>query len=113
MKYYNLKDKILLDDPDRFALRYIGESWFYFLKEESINFVIRLRKKNYKEAVNASEGKSYVTLEKQSLRRRKVGKALGETIFLQGKNFTLVVLKNPKEEADKPLLNCPNLYVIC
>ena len=51
MKYDNLKDKILLADRE-----YIGEDWFCFLKDHAIDFVIRLRKKNYKEALNAAEG---------------------------------------------------------
>lgn len=63
MKYYNLKDKILLDDRE-----YIGEDWFCFLKEHNIDFVIRLRKKNYKEAVNAAEGKKYSAMEKKFLK---------------------------------------------
>jgi len=99
MKYYNLKDKILLADRE-----YIGEDWFCFLKDNQIDFVIRLRKKNYKEAVNAAEGKSYTTLEKKALRSRKVGKALGKRITLQGESFTFVVVKNPKADADEPLI---------
>lgn len=51
IKYYNVKDKILLTDRE-----YIGEEWFCFLKDNSIGFVIRLRKKNYKETVNETEG---------------------------------------------------------
>lgn len=74
------------------------------MKENQIGFVIRLRKKNYKEAVNATPGKSYSTLEKKALRSRKVGKALGKRIALQGESFTFVVLKNPKAEADEPLI---------
>lgn len=99
MKYYNLKDKILLADRE-----YIGEDWFCFLKDHAIDFVIRLRKKNYKEAVNAAEGKSYTTLEKKALRSRKPGKALGKKITLQGECFTFVVLKNPKADANEPLI---------
>ncbi len=104
MKYYNLKDKILLADRE-----YIGEDWpaprwFCFLQDQQIDFVIRLRKKNYKEAVNAAEGKSYATLEKKALRSRKLGKALSKRITLQGQSFTFVVLKNPKADAEEPLI---------
>lgn len=99
MKHYNLKDKVLLADRE-----YIGEDWFCFLKDHGIDFVIRLRKKNYREAINAAEGKSYATLEKKALRSRKPGKALGKSITLQGKRFTFVVLKNPKAGADEPLI---------
>ena len=99
LKYYNLKDKILLADRE-----YIGEEWFCFLKENNIDFVIRLRKKNYKDAVNEAEGKSYGTMERKALRSRKVGKTLGKAIFLQGKRFRFVVLKNPKPDAAEPLI---------
>ena len=63
-----------------------------------------MRKKNYKEAVNAAEGKSYSTLEKKALRSCKPGKAVGKSIALQGEHFTFVVLKNPKADADEPLI---------
>ena len=99
MKCYNIKDKILLADRE-----YIGEDWFCFLKENNIGFVIRLRKKNYKEAMNAAEGKSYGTLERKALRSRKAGKAVGKMIFLQGQRFTFVIVKNPKPDAEEPLI---------
>ena len=104
MKHYNLKDKTLLADRE-----YIGEDrpatrWFCFLKESGIDFVIRLRKKNYKESVNAAKGKSYTALEKKALRSRKLGKAVGKRITLQGEYYTFVVLKNPKADADEPLI---------
>jgi hypothetical protein len=99
MRYYNLKDKILLADRE-----YIGEDWFCFLKEHHIDFVIRLRKKNYKEAVNAAEGKKYSAMEKKALNSRIAGKALGKKIFLQGQRFTFVVFKNPKPNAEEPLI---------
>lgn len=99
MSYYNLKDKILLADRE-----YIGEDWFCFLKENSINFVIRLRKKNYKEAVNAAEGKKYSAMEKKVLKSRIAGKALGKKILLQEQSFSFVVLKNPKPDAREPLI---------
>lgn len=99
MKSYNLKEKILLADRE-----YIGEEWFCFLKENNIDFVIRLKKKNYKEAVNAAEGKSYGTLERKALRSRKAGKAVGKKILLQGQSFTFVIIKNPKPDASEPLI---------
>jgi hypothetical protein len=99
MSYYNLKGKILLADRE-----YIGEDWFCFLKEHHIDFVIRLRKKNYKEAVNAAEGKKYSAMEKKVLRSRIIGKALGKKILLQGQIFSFVVLKNPKPDAEEPLI---------
>ena len=99
MNRYNLRKKILLADRE-----YIGEDWFSFLKENKIDFVIRLRKKNYKEAVNAAEGKSYGSMERKAFRSRKVGKTIGKVILLQGHHFSFVVLKNPKADAAEPLI---------
>jgi hypothetical protein len=99
LKYYNLKDKILLADRE-----YIGEDWFCFLKKHQIDFVIRLRKKNYKEAVNAAEGKSYGTLERKVLRSRKADKAIGKAIWLKGQPFTFVIVKNARPNAAEPLI---------
>lgn len=99
LKYYNLQDKILLADRE-----YIGEDWFCFLKEQQIDFVIRLRKKNYKEAVNAAQGKSYGTLERKVLRSRIEDKAVGKTVWLKGQPFTFVIAKNARPDATDPLL---------
>lgn len=99
MEYYNLKDKVLLADRE-----YVGEDWFCFLKENAIDFVIRLRKTAYKGTVNAVEGKSYSALERKALRSSKVGKTVGKDIMIQEKRFKFVILKNPKPDANEPLI---------
>ena len=99
MAHYNLKDKVLLADRE-----YVGEDWFCFLKENSIDFVIRLRKTAYKGTVNAVEGKSYSALERKALRSSKVGKTVGKDIVIQEKMFKFVILKNPKPDANEPLI---------
>ena len=50
LRYYDLKGKTLLADRE-----FIGTLWFKFLDEEGIKFIIRLRKKIYKNKVNATE----------------------------------------------------------
>lgn len=99
MEHYNLKDKVLLADRE-----YVGEDWFCFLKENSIDFVIRLRKTAYKRTINAVEGKSYSALERKALRSSKVGKTVGKDIMIQEKKFKFVILKNPKPDANEPLI---------
>ena len=63
-----------------------------------------MRKKNYKEAVNAVEGRKYSAMEKKVLKSRVAGKASGKKILIQEQSFTFVVLKNPKPEASEPLI---------
>lgn len=85
MKYYHLRDKVLL-----------AEDWFCFLKENKIDFVIRLRKKNYKEAENEAEGRSYGSMERKALRSRKAGKILGKTIFFARSSLQICGTKESK-----------------
>lgn len=51
LQYYNLKGKELLADRE-----FIGNAWFHFLEISGIKFVIRLRKKQYKEQINSLSG---------------------------------------------------------
>jgi hypothetical protein len=51
---FDLKGMTLLADRE-----YIGKSWFKFLKNNKIHFVIRLRLGDYVEDVNTAKGKGY------------------------------------------------------
>lgn len=59
---YNLKGKILLADRE-----YTGQLWFTFLHQQGIDFVIRLQRECYKHDTL----KSYRSLEKKALRRKR------------------------------------------
>jgi hypothetical protein len=99
LHYYNLEGKILLADRE-----YIGSDWFKFLVEKEINFVIRIRKKNYKSLVNEQAGRSYEELESKAMRSKKGGKAVGKTIVLNGIVLTLVIVKNPNPASKDKLI---------
>jgi Transposase DDE domain len=47
LKYYALAGKILLADRE-----FIGNNWFTFLNQSGVQFIIRLRKKMYKNQIN-------------------------------------------------------------
>src|SRR5690606_33407516 len=69
-----------------------------------IDFVIRLRHKNYKVAVNAVGGKTYEELKAKVLRSSVNGKAIKKRIIINGCTLSFVVMKNPKADAKEPLL---------
>ncbi|OED41819.1 hypothetical protein AB832_03230 [Flavobacteriaceae bacterium (ex Bugula neritina AB1)] len=99
LQYFNLEEKILLADRE-----YIGSDWFKFLIDNEIDFVIRLRKKNYKSVVNESPGKSYEELEAKAMRSKKLGKAVGKRIVLNGMTLMFVIVKNPNPKATDQLI---------
>ena len=104
-KYFNLEGKILLADRE-----YIGSDWFKFLLENKIDFVIRLRSKNYKTAVNDGRGKTYEELEAKVLRSKKQSKVLGKKIKLEGMDLYFVLVKNPNPSSkDKVIYLLSNL----
>lgn len=99
LKYYNLEGKILLADRE-----YIGEEWFAFLKSCKIDFIIRVRNKNYKSCVDACEGKTHQEMIAKVLRSKISGKAIKKEITIGGHNFSFVAMKNPKANANEPVL---------
>ena len=72
---------------------YIGTDWFNFLMDNGLQFIIRLRKKNYQRYVNQMPGKSYQQLIDKVLRSKLADKAVGKTIEIEGKPYTFVVAK--------------------
>jgi hypothetical protein len=93
---FNLKGMTLLADRE-----YIGKDWFKFLKEKNIDFVIRLRTGDYFEEVNTTPGKDYERmLWKCGVKNRLVKKR----IYLDGTAFWMLLLPNPKVEAEEAVL---------
>ena len=83
-KHFNLSGKILLADRE-----YIGEKWFKYLVDNDLDFVIRLRDKNYQKYVNATTGRTYQQMKQKVLRSKKPNKALKKRISIQGTNYIL------------------------
>lgn len=98
-RHFHLKDKILLADRE-----YIGTEWFKLLKASDIPFVIRLRKNTYKAAINQAPGRSYRDLHGKVLRSKIPYKALRKDFQLEGMSLGFVVIKNPKPEAEEPII---------
>ena len=87
-RHFSLKGKVLMADRE-----YIGTDWFNFLMDNGLQFIIRLRKKNYQRYVNQMPGKSYQQLIDKVLRSKLADKAVGKTIEIEGKPYTFVVAK--------------------
>lgn len=98
-RHFNISEKILLADRE-----YIGEEWFVFLLDHDLDFVIRLRKKNYRKAVDQAPGKSYTALEKKVLRSKVRTKTVGKTVIIGDKPLSFVLAKQTDPQADEPLL---------
>lgn len=93
---FNLEGMTLLADRE-----YVGKDWFKFLKENKIHFVIRLRSGDYVEDVNTAKGKRYDQMYSKCSSKHKVVK---KQVYLDGCAFTIVMMPNPKEGAEEPVL---------
>jgi len=108
-KIFNLKGLILLADRE-----YIGREWFKYLKNKGIDFVIRLKRKVYRDEidqacnsktiVNPCQQARYSKLEHIAKHRRYLRNGVSKQFELMGKTYTFVVFKNPKQNAKEELL---------
>jgi len=108
-QWYNLKGMILLADRE-----YIGECWFKYLVIKGLQFVIRLKKKIYKDYVDKQRtGKTsftrhqqlrYSAMEDEALKRKYKQVGVSKQIEILGKKYTFVIFKNPKTNAKEPLV---------
>ena len=98
-RYFDLSGKILLADRE-----YIGTDWFKFLISNSIDFVIRLKHKAYKTAINTAPGKKYDDIIAKVLRSKVGYKTFGKQFDLEGMQLKFVALKNPKKESKEPVI---------
>ncbi len=89
-RQYELKGMTLLADRE-----YIGPDWFSTLDEYEIEFVIRLKKGIYHDAVNESKGKDWGGLCRK-LRQCKKKKRISKPIMLFGRRFYYIIVRNPK-----------------
>jgi Transposase DDE domain len=89
----SLKKKTLPADRE-----FIGDKWLQILPQLGINFVIRLRKGQYKKHLKG--GRSYEQLEQ---RAQKKGKA-SALILIEGREYRLWVLKNASKSEEEALI---------
>jgi hypothetical protein len=88
LRHFDLRGKVLLADRE-----YIGIEWFKFLNDREIDFTVRLRAKNYREAIDASPGKSYLQLIGKAMRSKLPYKALGKAVWIDGRQYMFVAAK--------------------
>lgn len=93
---FNLEGMTLLADRE-----YIGKYWFKFLKTNNIHFVIRLRIGDYFDETNAAPGKDY---ERMLLKCGAKNKLVKKRIWLDGTAFWMLMLPNPKADAEEAIL---------
>lgn len=98
-KYFNLESKILLADRE-----YIGLEWFKFLDDSNINFVIRLKKKVYKSAIDQAEGRRYSGITSKIMSSTYAKKCVSKRFKMNGITYTFVAVKNPKNEPKDPVI---------
>ncbi len=106
---FNLAGLTLLADRE-----FNGEQWFKYLKDKGLNFVIRLRKNDYRKYVdNQRTGRNavykhqhhrYIGLEREA--HKKIYAACGviKRIQILSESYSFVVFKNPKKNATEPLI---------
>lgn len=87
---YDLRGMTLLADRE-----YIGPDWFATLAEYEIEFVIRLKKGIYHDAVKQSKGKDWRGLCRK-LRKCKKKELISKPILLFGRHFYYIIVRNPK-----------------
>ncbi|WP_044233699.1 transposase [Haliscomenobacter hydrossis] len=95
-KLFDLRGMTLLADRE-----YVGQQWFKFLKANQLNFVIRLRWADYYEHVDAQGGLSYEQMAQKCVDRRKL---LKKRITLLGQQYHLLMMPNPKAQAEEPVM---------
>ena len=98
-KYFNLRGKILLADRE-----YVGEDWFKYLVDNGLEFVIRLREKNYQKDIDAATGRTYQQMKQKVLRSKKPNKTLKKRVTIQGINYIFIMAKNPDKRAKDKIL---------
>lgn len=106
---YDLRGMVLLADRE-----YIGEKWFKYLKDNGLDFVIRLKKgayKNYVDDQREGGGKQfvhqkwrYIGMEREAAKVRYRNCGVSKQVKISGEDYTFVVFKNPKKGADEPLV---------
>ena len=108
-EWYDLEGMILLADRE-----YIVEKWFKYLTNKGIEFVIRLKKRIYKDYVDDQRSGvnklfihqkwRYIAMEREAQKRRYKNVGVSKQIEIDEEKYTFVVFKNPKEDPKEPLV---------
>lgn len=108
LRRYDLSGMIVLADRE-----YIGETWFKYLKDSGLNFVIRLKKDVYRAYVDEQREPTlpiflhqkwrYSALEHIAMRKKNCHIGACKQIKILDRSYTFVVFKNPKANPKEPL----------
>ncbi|MCP4520159.1 MAG: transposase [Cytophagales bacterium] len=100
---YNLKEKVVIADRE-----YIGQKWFKELFSCDLEFIIRIRKSDYKKLINSFSGKTHQQLSAKVTRSKKYNKVCSKVIKIAGKQVQFIVTKNQMKTTQDDLL-----YLLC
>jgi hypothetical protein len=89
---FDLSGKVLLADRE-----YVGSKWFKELTKAGIDFVIRLREKNYQQEITL-DGKPMAKLERKA--KSRIGRLVWQVFELEGETY-FFVLKSIKTRTGK------------
>lgn len=95
-KHFDLRGMTLLADRE-----YIGKEWFKYLRDNKINFVIRLRFGDYYQAVDAATGKTYQQMYDKCYYQ---GKFVRKHILLDGQAYFIAMRPNPKDNPGEEVI---------
>lgn len=98
-KYFNLSGKTLLGDRE-----YIGKDWFKYLINNEVDFIIRVRKTDYKSIIDQYEGLSHKEMSKKVLKSKIHQKAISKLVEMEGMILQFVAVKNPKNDPKDPVI---------
>jgi len=108
-RMYKLRGMILLADRE-----YIGKGWFKYLVNKGLGFVIRLKKGVYREYVDDQRSGinkyfkhqkwRYSAMEHEAKKKQYQNVGVSKQIEIQKEKYTFAVYKNPKADAEEPLV---------
>lgn len=99
LRFFDLAGKIVLCDRE-----YIGISWFKFLIDNDLSFVIRLRAKAYKSFIDECDGLNYDKLIAKVRRSKIPHKTLKKAFWIEGEQYYFIISKNPDINAKEDIL---------
>lgn len=92
---FDLSGMTLLADRE-----YVGKTWFKFLKENKVHFVIRLRLGDYMQDVDNAKGNGYYRMYQKCAAKDKL---FHKQVWLDGISYKIVMMPNPKHDAKEPV----------
>lgn len=93
-KIFNFTGKTLIADRE-----YIGKEWFKYLQDNGLDFIIRIRKKNYQKEIDASRGKTWEQMEQKVMQSKLPSKTLRKRVRIEGREYSFTMVRNPDSKS--------------